>query len=67
MRGGARVEPAPSLDEMRARFRTDLAALPTHALRLVDPEPNVVRSTDALATLTAQARDAAILRAGLSP
>jgi nicotinate phosphoribosyltransferase len=67
MRGGLRVGPAPSLDEMRARFRTDVAALPTHALRLVDPEPNVVRSTDAIATLTAQAREAAILRAGLSP
>jgi nicotinate phosphoribosyltransferase len=65
MRGGRRVGPAPSLDEMRSRFRTDLEALPAAARRLLDPEPVDVRPTDALATLTVRARDAAILRAGL--
>ncbi len=65
MRGGRRVGPAPSLDEMRSRFQTDLEALPAGARRLLDPEPVEVRPTDALATLTMRARDAAILRAGL--
>ena len=65
MRGGVRVASPPSLDEMRLRFGTDLAALPAEARRLVDPEPVQVRHSDALEALTTQARDDAILRAGL--
>jgi nicotinate phosphoribosyltransferase len=65
MRRGLPVMPAASLDEMRTRFRTDLDAVPAQARRIVDPSPVAARRTDALATLTSQAREAAILRAGL--
>ncbi len=65
MRSGARVGPAPSLDEMGSLFRTDVAALPAEAKRLIDPEPVQVRRSDALEKLTMEARDDAILRAGL--
>jgi nicotinate phosphoribosyltransferase len=67
MRSGIRVGPAPSLEEMRSRFQTDLAALPAEARRLIDPQPVEVRHSDALRTLTTQARNDAILRAGLEP
>ena len=65
MRSGARVGPAPSLDEMRSRFLTDLAALPAEARRLIGPEPVEVRRSGALTTLTAQVREDAIRHAGL--
>ena len=65
MRSGARVGPTPSLDEMRSRFQTDVAALPAEARRLNEPEPVEVRRSGALTTLTAQAHEDAIRRAGL--
>jgi len=67
MRGGVRIGPAPSLDEMRSRFKTDVTALPAEVRRLIDPERVEVRHSDALRALTTQARDDAILRAGLEP
>ena len=67
MRGGVRIGPAPSLDEMRSRFQTDVAALTSEVRRLIDPERVEVRHSDALRALTTQARDDAILRAGLEP
>jgi nicotinate phosphoribosyltransferase len=65
MRSGVRVGPTPSLDEMRSRFQTDVAALPAEARRLSEPVPVEVRRSDALEALTAQAREDAIRRAGL--
>ena len=65
MRSGVRVGPTPSLDEMRSRFQTDVAALPAEARRLSEPVPVEVRRSGALTTLTAQAHEDAIRRAGL--
>jgi len=65
MRSGVRVGPTPSLDEMRSRFQTDVAALPAEARRLSEPVPVEVRRSGALEALTAQAREDAIRRAGL--
>jgi nicotinate phosphoribosyltransferase len=65
MRDGARTSPAPSLDEMRARFSSDLEALPPSALALRDPLHVVVRHSDALKALTATARADALRHAGV--
>jgi hypothetical protein len=65
MRSGARVGPTPSLDEMRSRFLTDVAALPAEARRLIEPEPVKVRRSGALTALTAHAREDAHRHAGL--
>jgi nicotinate phosphoribosyltransferase len=58
-RGGRRLGPSPSLDEMRERFRRDLKALPVKASRLSRPEHVVAHRSEALAALTAQTAEAA--------
>ena len=64
MRDGVRIAPAPSLDEMRARFDADLAALPAAARLLRDAVPVEVRHSDALVALTTSTRDEALRRSG---
>ncbi len=64
MRDGVRTRSAPTLDEMRARFDTDLAALPDAARLLRDAVPVEVRRSDALVALTTSTRDAALRRSG---
>jgi nicotinate phosphoribosyltransferase len=58
MRAGRRLAPAPTIEEMRARFQRDLAALPVKAARLTHPEHVVAHRTDALAALTADTAEA---------
>ena len=53
MAGGGRTDPQESLEDKRARFQHDLAELPPAALRIEDPEPPEVRSSDALRELHA--------------
>jgi nicotinate phosphoribosyltransferase len=64
MHDGVRTVSAPSIPGMRERFDADLAALPAPARRLRDATPIAVKRSDALAALTARARDDAALRAG---
>ena len=64
MREGVRTASAPSLDEMRARFDADLAALPADARLLRDAVPVEVRHSDALVALTTSTRDEALRRSG---
>jgi nicotinate phosphoribosyltransferase len=64
MRDGVRTTSAPSLDEMRARFVADLAALPAAARLLRDAVPVDVRRSDALVALTDSTRDEALRRSG---
>jgi nicotinate phosphoribosyltransferase len=59
MRAGRRLAPAPPIEEMRARFAADLAALPVKAARLTHPEHVVAHRTEALAALTAETAEAA--------
>jgi nicotinate phosphoribosyltransferase len=66
MRMGARVGPSPSIEQLRARFDADLAALPAKARRLRHAEPMHPHHSDALVALTAEARDEALRRAGVS-
>jgi nicotinate phosphoribosyltransferase len=65
MRDGVRSSSTPSIEEMRARFESDLAALPGPARQLRDPVPVLVRHSDALATLTSTAREDALRHAGV--
>jgi nicotinate phosphoribosyltransferase len=58
MRAGRRLAPAPTIEEMRARFQRDLAALPVKAARLTHPEHIVAHRTEALAALTADTAEA---------
>ena len=58
MRAGRRLAPAPAIEEMRARFQRDLAALPVKAARLTHPEHVVAHRTEALAALTADTAEA---------
>ena len=58
MRAGRRLAPAPAIEEMRARFLRDLAALPVKAARLTHPEHVVAHRTQALAALTADTAEA---------
>ncbi len=67
MRGGSRLQPAPAIDEMRTRFEADLAALPTKARRLRHAEHVEVHHSAALVELTADAREEAFRRAGVTP
>jgi nicotinate phosphoribosyltransferase len=62
LRAGRRLRPDPSLDEMRARFTDDLAALPHKAKRLSRPEHVVAHRTEALASLTAETTAATLRR-----
>ncbi len=64
MRAGVRAGSAPMLDEMRARFDADLAALPATARLLRDAVPVEVRPSAALVALTASTRDEALRRSG---
>jgi nicotinate phosphoribosyltransferase len=64
MRDGVRIAPAPSLDEIRARFDADLATLPASARLLRDAVPVEVRHSDALVALTTSTRDEALRRSG---
>ena len=59
IRAGRRLAPAPSIEEMRVRFRRDLAALPVKAARLVHPEHVIAHRSEALAALTTEAAEAA--------
>ena len=52
--GRAPPRPAPTMEEMHARFARDLAALPVKAARLTHPEHVVAHRTEALAGLTAR-------------
>jgi hypothetical protein len=65
MVGGTRTRPAPTLDDMRARFARDLGTVPTKATRLSHAEHVTVRHSDALMALTHETRDEALERAGL--
>jgi nicotinate phosphoribosyltransferase len=65
MRDGIRTSAAPTVDEMRARFSSDLEALPPSALPLRDPEHVAVRHSDALKALTSTARADALRHAGV--
>lgn len=67
MLAGDRVGPSASLDTMRERFESDLAALPTKARRLRHAEQVEVRPSPALAELTRAARKDALRRAGVNP
>jgi hypothetical protein len=51
---------------MRGRFTADLAALPAGARLLREAQPVVVRHSDALVALTAQARNDALRHAGVT-
>jgi nicotinate phosphoribosyltransferase len=62
MRDGVRTTSAPSIDEMRTRFATDLAAVPAGARQLRDATPVGVRHSDALVALTTSTRDEALRR-----
>jgi nicotinate phosphoribosyltransferase len=64
MRDGVRVGQAPSVEEMRARFDADLAALPAAARLLREAVPVDVRHSDALIALTGSTRDEALRRSG---
>jgi nicotinate phosphoribosyltransferase len=59
MRAGRRLVPAPTMEEMHARFARDLAALPVKAARLTHPEHVVAHRTEALAALTSETAEAA--------
>jgi hypothetical protein len=59
---GRRLAPAPTIAEMRERFRRDLAALPLKAARLARPEHVVAHRTEALASLTVQTTEATLRR-----
>jgi nicotinate phosphoribosyltransferase len=56
MTGGRRRSPRPPLSESRARFETDLAALPPRARELRAPKSPPLRSSEALRTLTTETR-----------
>ena len=62
MRDGRRLAPSATIDEMRARFDADLAALPEGARRLDDPDAIHPRHSDALVALTREARADALRR-----
>jgi nicotinate phosphoribosyltransferase len=62
MRAGRRLAPDPTIDQMRERFRRDLAALPHKAARLARPEHVVAHRTEALAALTASTTEATLRR-----
>jgi nicotinate phosphoribosyltransferase len=64
MRDGVRAGSAPSIEEMRARFDADLAAVPSGARLLRDATPVEVRHSDALRRLTDTTRDEALRRSG---
>jgi nicotinate phosphoribosyltransferase len=59
MRAGRRLAPAPTMEEMHARFARDLTALPVKAARLTHPEHVVAHRTEALAALTTETAEAA--------
>ncbi|MFM7718102.1 MAG: nicotinate phosphoribosyltransferase [Actinomycetota bacterium] len=65
MRGGRRVGPADRLDDARARFVDDLAALPAGARALRAPSAPRARISDALAERTERARADALRRSGV--
>ena len=67
MKGGERIDSDPSIDEMRRRFGHDVVGVPHSARRLSNPEHISVARSDALQTLTRQAREDARGRAGLPP
>ena len=58
MQAGRRLAPAPSIEEMRARFERDLAALPLKASRLTHPEHVIAHRSEALASLTTETAEA---------
>jgi nicotinate phosphoribosyltransferase len=65
MADGRRTGAPRSLADANARFRADLARLPTSASRIVDPEPIWGRDSDALLGLTERAKADALGRAGV--
>ena len=52
MRGGERVGPPDTIEQARARFARDLAALPASARLLTEPTPPAVRISTRLRSLT---------------
>jgi nicotinate phosphoribosyltransferase len=59
MRAGSRLASPPTVEEMRARFERDLAALPAKAARLSHPEHVIAHRSEALAELTTETAEAA--------
>ena len=59
MRAGRRLAPAPTIEEMHARFARTSKALPVKAARLTHPEHVVAHRTEALAALTTETAEAA--------
>ncbi|HEX5938189.1 MAG TPA: nicotinate phosphoribosyltransferase [Actinomycetota bacterium] len=59
LRVGRRLASPPSIEEMRARFARDFAALPAKAARLSHPEHVVAHRSEALAELTSSTAEAA--------
>jgi nicotinate phosphoribosyltransferase len=66
MRDGVRLSSAPSIDDMRARFEADLAAVPAEVRLLRGARPVVVRHSEALVALTARTREDALKHAGIT-
>jgi nicotinate phosphoribosyltransferase len=64
MRDGVRTVSAPSIEEMRARFDADVAALPAAARLLRDATPIEVHHSDALVELTRSTSDEAKRKSG---
>ena len=62
MRAGERVAEAGTIEAARARFVSELAAVPPEALSLEAPSPRVARVSDALAALAEQAKNEALHR-----
>ncbi|MEU8619606.1 nicotinate phosphoribosyltransferase [Streptomyces sp. NPDC048623] len=56
MRGGLRTDPPDTLAAARARFETDLAALPEESRRLTDPVPPLPSASTRLTALTTVVR-----------
>ena len=65
MRDGRRAGPRRDLDVARRLFEADLVRLPEEAKRLNDPRPPRPALSEALKTLTGEARTEALRRAGV--
>ncbi|MEV6327739.1 nicotinate phosphoribosyltransferase [Streptomyces sp. NPDC051909] len=64
MRGGLRIDPPDTPAAARARFESDLAALPEEARRITDPVPPVPTASTRLTVLTTVVRHRIEARTG---
>jgi nicotinate phosphoribosyltransferase len=62
MQNGRRIGPGPAIDDMRARFETDLASIPEGVRRLRAPEQVQVPRSAGLDELTERTREQAFKR-----